>query len=72
MARRHGLRGHVFAPSKRLCRRAVTASLSAEAATRAHDHPDIADIWERMRPLCEIRHGLPVMEFPHFRPFPLA
>ena len=46
--------------------------VNAEAATRAHDHPDVADIWERMRPLCETRHGLPAMEFPHFRPLTLA
>ena len=44
--------------------------VSAEAAQRAHDHPDVAEIWEAMRPLCEPRHGLPAMEFPHFRPLP--
>ena len=44
---------------------------SAEAAERAHDHPDVADTWEAMRPLCEDRHGLPAMEFPHFRPLRL-
>lgn len=42
--------------------------INAEAADRAHDHPDVAEIWEAMRPLCEPRHGLPAMEFPHFRP----
>jgi quinol monooxygenase YgiN len=42
--------------------------VNAEAAARAHDHPDVAEIWEAMRPLCEPRHGLPAMEFPHFRP----
>lgn len=46
--------------------------VNAEAATRAHDHPDIAEIWERMRPLCETRHGLPAMEFPHFQPLTLS
>ena len=45
--------------------------VNTEAADRAHDHPDVADIWEAMRPLCETRHGLPAMEFPHFRPFQL-
>ncbi len=45
--------------------------VDAEAAARAHDHPDVADIWEAMQPLCEDRHGLPAMEFPHFRPFTL-
>lgn len=42
--------------------------INAEAADRAHDHPDVADIWEAMQPCCEARHGLPAMEFPHFRP----
>ena len=42
--------------------------INAEAADRAHDHPDVADIWEAMQPRCEARHGLPAMEFPHFRP----
>lgn len=45
--------------------------VNTEAADRAHDHPDVADIWEAMRPLCEVRHGLPAMEFPHFRPLQL-
>ncbi len=46
--------------------------VSAEAADRAHGHPDVADIWEAMRPLCEARHGLPAMEFPHFQPLYLG
>ena len=31
----------------------------------AHQHPEIADLWERMAPLCEDRDGRPGMEFPH-------
>ena len=46
--------------------------VSDEAAVRAHEHPDVADIWEAMRPLCEDRHGLPAMEFPHFQPLDLS
>lgn len=46
--------------------------VNAEAAERAHDHPDVADIWETMRSLCEKRHGLPAMEFPHFQPLDLG
>ena len=42
--------------------------VSAEATKRAHQHPDVAEIWEAMEPLCESRHGLASMEFPHFRP----
>jgi len=45
--------------------------VNPEAADRAHDHPDVADIWEAMQPCCESRHGLPAMEFPHFRPHTL-
>ncbi len=45
--------------------------VSAEASGRAHGHPDVADIWEAMEPLCEARHGLPPMEFPHFQPLTL-
>ncbi len=41
---------------------------SAEAAGLAHSHPEVAEIWEAMEPLCETRHGRPSMEFPHFRP----
>ncbi|MGI9595269.1 MAG: hypothetical protein ACR2QK_03860 [Acidimicrobiales bacterium] len=41
---------------------------SDEASARAHDHPDVADIWEGMAPLCESRNGLPPMDFPHYRP----
>jgi hypothetical protein len=46
--------------------------VNAEAADRAHDHPDVADIWEAMDGLCEARNGLPSMEFPHFRPLKLG
>jgi len=42
--------------------------INSEAAGRAHDHPDVAEIWEAMGPLCEPRDGLPAMEFPHFWP----
>lgn len=33
---------------------------------RAHEHPDVLVIWERMEQLCEARDGHPAMEFPHF------
>ena len=49
-----------------------TFRVKPEAAERAHDHPDVADIWEAMQPCCESRHGLPAMEFPHFRPHTLV
>lgn len=45
--------------------------VSAEASSRAHSHPDVAEIWEAMEPLCEGRNGRPSMEFPHFRPLEL-
>ncbi len=45
--------------------------VSAEASALAHDHPEVADIWEAMEPLCEARGALPSMEFPHFRPLPV-
>ena len=44
---------------------------SLEATQHAHTHPEVAEIWEAMEPLCEERHGLPSMEFPHFRPLTL-
>ncbi len=40
--------------------------VSAEAVETAHEHPDVAEIWEAMEPLCESRNGRPSMEFPHF------
>ncbi len=45
--------------------------VDAEAVARAHEHPDVAQIWEAMDPLCESRHGRLPMEFPHFEPLPL-
>ena len=45
---------------------------SAEAVSQAHRHPDVAEIWEAMEPLCEGRDGRPSMEFPHFQPVPLV
>jgi hypothetical protein len=46
--------------------------VDADAAGRAHLHPRVSDLWERMEPLCEARGGRPAMEFPHFRPFELV
>lgn len=43
-----------------------------EAVAQAHHHPDVAEIWEAMEPLCEARDGRPSMEFPHFQPLPLS
>ena len=44
---------------------------SDEAASQAHHHPDVAEIWEVMEPLCEARNGRPSMDFHHFTPLPL-
>ena len=38
---------------------------SAAALDAARQHPEVADLWERMEPLCEERDGWPSMEFPH-------
>ena len=38
---------------------------SAKAVEAAHQHPEVASLWERMDPLCEARDGRPNMEFPH-------
>ena len=46
--------------------------VDAEAVAHAHEHPEVAEIWEAMTPLCEDRHGLPAMEFPHFRPYAIG
>jgi hypothetical protein len=46
--------------------------VSREASDRAHDHPEVADIWEAMGELCESRGGMPSMDFPHFRPLVLT
>jgi quinol monooxygenase YgiN len=42
-----------------------------EAASAAHQHPEVATIWEAMEPLCESRYGMPAMDFPHFEPLAL-
>ena len=34
--------------------------------SRAHEHPDVLAIWERMDPLLEDRDGRPKWEFPHY------
>jgi hypothetical protein len=46
--------------------------VDAEAAGRAHLHPEVSQIWERMEPLCEDRGGRPAMDFPHFQPLELG
>lgn len=38
------------------------------AFQRAHTMPEVLAIWEPMEKLCEVRDGLPAMEFPHFEP----
>lgn len=38
-----------------------------DAVERAHMHPAISPIWERMGEICEDRGGRLGMEFPHFR-----
>jgi hypothetical protein len=38
---------------------------SPRAVEAAHQHPEVASLWERMDPLCEGRDGRPGMEFPH-------
>lgn len=42
-----------------------------EAVAKAHEHPEVLGVWERMEPLCEARDGRPGMEFPHLTPVPL-
>jgi hypothetical protein len=42
------------------------------AAGQAHEHPEVAAIWEPMDALCEARGGKPNMEFPHVRPLDVA
>jgi hypothetical protein len=49
----------------------IFAWASGEAARLAHDHPDVAAIWERMDQLTESRAGRPNMEFPHVQPLEL-
>jgi hypothetical protein len=41
--------------------------VDADAVARAHVHPAVSEIWERMGQLCEDRGGRPMFEFPHFR-----
>ena len=38
---------------------------SPEATARAHEHPQVGPIWEKLDTLCEARDGRPNMEFPH-------
>jgi hypothetical protein len=45
---------------------AIFEWISEEAARRAHEHPKIGPIWERMEALCEARDGRPALDFPHF------
>ncbi len=45
---------------------AIFEWIDAEASSRAHTHPKIAAMWERMDALCESRDGRPGLEFPHF------
>jgi hypothetical protein len=40
--------------------------IDAEASRRAHQHPAIGPLWERMEALCEARGGRPSLDFPHF------
>lgn len=42
-----------------------------DAVARAHEHPEVLAVWERMEPLCEPRDGRPSMEFPHVVPVAL-
>jgi len=38
-----------------------------ESARLAHEHPDVAAIWERMGALVEERQKRPKWEFPHYQ-----
>src|SRR5262245_24282057 len=40
--------------------------VDAEAPRRAHSHPQIAGVWERMEAVCETRDKGPSLDFPHF------
>ena len=44
---------------------------SAEAASIAHEHPEVMAIWEPMDALTEQREGRPNMEFPEVEPLNL-
>ena len=39
------------------------------AVDRAHEHPQVMRVWERMDQLCEARGERPNMEFPHVQRF---
>jgi hypothetical protein len=41
---------------------------SATAAGRAHEHPEVTAVWERVERHTEARAGRPNMEFSHVRP----
>jgi hypothetical protein len=41
--------------------------VSADSSRLAPEHPDVAEIWERMDKLTEARGGRPNMEFPHVK-----
>lgn len=43
----------------------------ANAVGVAHEHPEVAAIWEKMGTLTEDRNGQPAMEFPHVQPLRL-
>ena len=46
--------------------------IDAEAASRAHQHPRVGAIWEKMAALCETRAAGPAMDFPHFHTHSVA
>ncbi|HET9091915.1 MAG TPA: hypothetical protein VFN50_05870 [Acidimicrobiales bacterium] len=39
---------------------------------RAHEHPEVLEVWEAMDPLLEEREGRPRWEFPHFEQLSLG
>jgi hypothetical protein len=46
--------------------------VDGDSVGRAHTHPAVSAIWERMGDLCEARAGRPMFEFPHFRQLELS
>lgn len=40
--------------------------ISADAAARAAEVPEVIEVWEPMAALCDPRDGLPGLEFPFF------
>jgi len=46
--------------------------VDGKAADHAHQHPEVAAIWEPMDALTEAREGRPNMEFPHVRPIEIV